>query len=325
MTEKKDYSSILFTPEDVGVLGSAYLQQRRENKDFGIVTGLKSLDEDLYPLFPGELMGIIARPGCGKTGFMVHWARYRSEVLRKLGKKDRAVVYITLEQSIEELNAFNVAADQRLSITSMARGEIKDAEWNECLKSAINRRFMPLWNIGYSSMTTNKQIRVDLDAIEGALSMIRDQHKLTIDIVFVDYLQRMPLPGNVENKAIGVSDNYDGLKNIALRLKTPVVVGVQARREVDDRDDPSKNKLPIPELDDGQWTSNVEQSSDRLLSLVRPIKYRKENEMFGKMQVKGTRQILITVLKQKLGKDNWSKWAYFDPEYNKLDELEKGG
>jgi hypothetical protein len=103
------------------------------------------------------------------------------------------------------------------------------------------------------------------------------------------------------------------------------VVGVQARREVDDRDDPSKNKLPIPELDDGQWTSNVEQSSDRLLSLVRPIKYRKENEMFGKMQVKGTRQILITVLKQKLGKDNWSKWAYFDPEYNKLDELEKGG
>jgi replicative DNA helicase len=303
------------------VLGAQFLKERRENKTLGIPVGLNDLDiEDVQgrcflPLMPTELMTIIARPGCGKTGWMMRWARTRSQWLQKNKITNRVVAYITLEQSIEELNAFNLAADKQMSITKMAKGEITDEEWKLCLADATGRRFMPLWNIGYSSMAGVKQIRVDADSIRGALELLRETYKLELDICFVDYLQRMPYD-RAESKTVGVSDNLDALKNIALTLHCPVVAGVQARREVDDQ------TPQIPGLDDGQWTSNIEQTSDRVISLVRPSKYAKEGEQFGGVTVKGHCQMLVSVLKQKLGPDNFSRWVYFDPVYNKLDQLE---
>jgi len=270
---------------------------------------------------PGELMSIIARPGNGKTGFMVQWARNRSKWLRENKITDRIVMYITLEQSVEELNAFNIAADERLSITDIARGEINDDQWAACLKSAVNRNLLPLWNIGYSSMTKVKQAAIDLETINGAVDLARDSTQKKIDIIFVDYLQRMPTKGGPDSKSVGVSDNLDGLKTLALRMRCPVVVGVQARRDVDE------TKTHVPDLDDGQWTSNIEQTSDRVASLMRPAKYWAEGEITDALEsLRGKRvtknMMLIYVAKQKLAKDNFSYLAFFDPEYNKLDELE---
>lgn len=312
-----DFSKVLFTPEDVGVLGSQYLQQRRDNKGLGITIGLKSLDEVFYPLMMTEIMFILARPGGGKTSFMMRWARARAQFLRSQNITDRVVMYVTLEQSIEELNAFNVAADERISITNMARGEITDDEWTRCLKSGINRRFAPLWNIGYSAMRDGKQPRLTVEAISEALELVKTKYSKTLDIVFVDYLQRLPINPRSESKTVGTSENVDALKDIALNVaKCPLVVGVQARREVD------QASPPIPQMDDGQWTSNIEQTGDRVISLVRPINYVQIGEEFGTTRVQGPNEMIVTILKQKLGQANIARRVYFDPEYNKLDELE---
>lgn len=316
----RDYESILFTPDRSSQATAAYLGDRRTNKHLAIKVGLAGFDKDFLPLYPGELCSIVARPGNGKTGFMVRWARNRSAWLRENKITDRVVVYVTIEQSVEELNAFNIAANERISITDMARGEISDAEWTRCLKASVDRQLMPLWNIGYSSTVEGEQIAIDLDAVEGALRLIHEKHKKKIDIMFIDYLQRFPEPGSSESKTVGVSANLRGIKTIALRHKLPVVLGVQAKREVDDYADKT------PELNDGQWTSNIEQDSDRQISLMRPAKYWEIGET---TQIKTLRNMPITknmmviyVAKQKLGKDNWPYLAFFDPEYNKLDELE---
>lgn len=333
MAEKRDYSSILFTPEAAGVMTADYLRTRRDYKAWGIPFGLRVLDkpttergkeQEFYvPLMPGEVESVIARPGHGKTGTMVARARSRAQYLRKNKMdKERAVVYITMEQSVEELNAFNIAADRQLSITKMAMGEITPEEWKQCLEDGINRRYIPIWNIGYSSTTTTKQIRIDLDGITGALHLIEDQHQKKIDLVFVDYLQRMPFD-RAESKTIGVSDNLDGLKNLALQtFKAPFIIGAQATRDVDGRMHPGSKDLPVPGMDDGQWTSNIEQTSDHVISLVRPRKYCKEGDTFGSQTVTGNNQLLVSVLKQKLGASNFARWVFYDPIYNKLDELE---
>lgn len=323
MAQARDYSSILFTPEEAGAATVNLLKERRENKNFAVPFGLRSMDTEdkdgngYVPLMRGEVESVIARPGHGKTGTMVARARARAEFLKSHGlDKTRAVVYVTLEQSIEELNAFNIAADRRMSITGMAKGEITDAEWKVCLEEGMKRRYVPIWNIGYSSSAGRKQIRVDVDGIEGALRLILDQHHMTIDLVFIDYLQRIPYD-RAESKNIGVSDNLDAIKTMALaKLHFPCVVGVQAGRDVDERAD------PIPGDADGQWTSNIEQTSDHIISLVRPRKYRREGEKFGSTIVQGHSQILISVLKQKMGASNFARWEYYDPVYNKLDELE---
>jgi replicative DNA helicase len=263
----------------------------------------------------GELVSIIGRPGNGKTGVMVWWARDRAKKLEATKVADRVVLYLTLEQSIEELYAFNVAADIHTTVTDMARGLIDDAAWAKVLKSGVTQGTLPLWFIGHSNERRNKRPHITLDAIEQTLRHTEDTCHKKIDMLFVDYLQRLPYNGR-ESKTVGISENVDRLKDIALMFGCPVVVGVQASRDVDDK------TLPIPAMEDGQWTSNIEQSSDKVLSVVRPRKYRDENGTFGDTVVKGHCQMLITILKQKLGQAPEPKWVYFQPEYNLLDELE---
>jgi hypothetical protein len=95
-----------------------------------------------------------------------------------------------------------------------------------------------------------------------------------------------------------------------------MVVGVQASREVEALD------MPIPEMHHAQWTSNIEQSSDRVMSLVRPRRYRAEGQIFGITKVVGQSQLLIRTLKQKLGEANFDEWVNVNPLYNKLDDDE---
>jgi len=314
-----EYSDLIYTPNEIVTIGGEYLHDKRTNKDEVIPVGIKSLDKDFLPLSRGELVSIIARPGNGKTGFMMRWARDRAQWLEERNIQNRVVVYATWEQSIEELYAFNIAADSRLSITNMAKGEITDGEWETILNSGAKRITMPLWFIGHSLKRRKKRPNLTVTALANALLEIEqwNDDKTNVDILFIDYLQRVKFDGKVESKTIGTSDVLDRLKDCALAMGCPVVVGVQAVREVDKRD------VQIPTLDDGQWTSNIEQTSDRVISLVRPQKYRQESETFGETVVRGECQMLVSVLKQKLAKDNWAKWVYFDPAYNKLDELEE--
>jgi hypothetical protein len=59
-----------------------------------------------------------------------------------------------------------------------------------------------------------------------------------------------------------------------------------------------------------------------VLRSARPCKYRKDGEQFGSVTVRGKNQMHISLLKQKLGRDNESAWIEFDPAYNRLLEKE---
>jgi replicative DNA helicase len=312
---------VVYSPNDIVSLGTKYLDVRRNQKHQAIPIGIPSLDKEFLPLLPTELCTIIGRPGNGKTGLMMAWARNRATWLRDNGLNDRMVVYATWEQSIEELYAFNLAADQGLSITEMARGNITDDQWEQVMRGGSRRLTVPLWFVGHSVERRKARPNLTMTALMDGLHEIEDwgDKKWQIDMVFVDYLQRVKFEGRVESKTIGVSDNLDRCKDGALETGCPWVVGVQAGRDVDERADPT------PQLSDGQWTSNIEQASDAVLSVVRPRKYRDDGERFpgeDGIEVRGHTQMLITVCKRKLGPDNWAKWVTFDPAYNKLDEAE---
>lgn len=318
MTE--DPRDIVYTPQEIASIGTAYLDYRRRHNNESVPLGLDIIDADLNPLLPGDLITILGRPGSGKTGFMMRWARWRAQWLKDQGFVDRVVVYVTYEQHIEDLHAFHVAASEDISITTMARGEITDEEWGRVIKAGTERVSVPLWFIGHSMERRRKRPKITVSKLAYALESIEDwtdnKNAFTIDTVFIDYLQRVPFEGKIESKTIGISDNLDRLKDGALAFACPFVVGVQAKREVDNR------KLPVPTMEDGQWTSNIEQTSDISFGVVRPRKYRKEGEKFGSVEVEGHCQMLVALIKQKLGKDNLAYWVYFDPVYNQLDKLE---
>jgi replicative DNA helicase len=222
------------------------------------------------------------------------------------------VVYCTLEQTVEELSTFHVAAESKISITRMATGRVSDEQWNDITGVLAHRMTSPLWFVGYGGERRTKQ-RLDMAAIENGLDEIAEwdgDGGFVLDCVFLDYLQRIPYEG--ESKVIGISNNLDEIARYAKSRGVPFVCGVQAVRDVDKRDDPT------PLLDDGQWTSNIEQASDKCASLVRPCQYKGQGEAFGGVAVEGYSQMVISFLKQKLGRANWRKWLNLDPRYNDL-------
>lgn len=311
-------SSIVFNPQETSRLSIERLEYRRENKHLAIPFYLDQIDKHMIPLLPGDLITVIGRPGNGKTGFMLRWARARAAKLCEHLVQDRIILFVTYEQHIEDLNSIQMAADSGVNVTSMARGEVTDSEFAALRKAAVNRAMMPLWYVGHSMANRQERPRISPSVLIENLQRVEADRGVAIDAVFVDYLQRIPFDGRPESKLVGTTEVLDQMKDFALVLNCPFIVGVQARREVDARN------YPVPGMDDGQWTSNIEQASDKVFTVCRPAKYANEGDLFGpsNVPVKGHTQMVITLAKQKLGPDNISEWVYFDPAYNKLDGLE---
>lgn len=311
--------TIVYSPNEISNLTVRYLQERIDNKAYAVDLGHSDLDEILNPAHPGDLISILGRPGSGKTSFMMRWARYRAQKLTAQGEQERTVAYITLEQTVEDLYAFGIAAETGITITEMARGELTTAQMSKIMGVTVKMMSQPLCFMGHSAINRRARPNLYIDTIRQNLHALEDRGTLNgkpfkLDMIFMDYLQRAPYQG--ENKAIGLYDVMNGCKDLGLEFSCPFILGVQAKREVEDR------KLPIPGLADAQWTSGVEQISDVVISTVRPAKYRDQGESFGSITVEGHAQMLVTILKQKLGLDNVSKWVYFDPALNQLDRLE---
>lgn len=317
MSQKPQPASIVYTPSEVATLGYKYVEYKKDHKEFGLNFLSKKMSDKVYPMFPGEVMSIIARPGNGKTSFMMAWARRRAKWLKENGHENRVVVYATWEQSIEELHSFYIAAEQKLSITKMAKGELNEEEWGRALTASTARVAEPLWFIGHSVMRRSGRTPISTESLAQAIEKVRGWGDgFEVDCLYVDYLQRIHPTGSLDSPVVAYSRTMDELKNLALGFGLPMVVGVQASRDVEEL------KVQIPEMHHAQWTSNIEQSSDRVLSLVRPRRYRKEGMQFGSATVSGNNQLLVSVLKQKLGEAPFADWLSFNPIYNRLDEKE---
>jgi replicative DNA helicase len=314
---KTQAANIVYSPLEVSNLGKDYIDWKQTHKEFGLPFFAKNMRNKVYPLFPGEVMSIIARPGHAKTSIMMFWARQRAKWLAENNHPKRAVIYATWEQSIEELHSFYVAAEQQLSITKMAKGELSEDDWKKVQQASVDRINEPLWFIGHSMVRRSGRKPITVGTLEQAVERVRDFGEgYDVDSVYLDYLQRIHPEKSNDGPVMAFSGIMDGIKNFALGFGVPVVVGVQASRDVEEL------KLPIPEMHHAQWTSNIEQSSDRVLSLVRPRRYRREGEMFGSRPVDGVSQLMVSVLKQKLGEANFVEWLKFNPIYNRLDDAE---
>jgi replicative DNA helicase len=325
-----DTSRIIFTPIEASNAAEKYIDWRQENAGGGMPLYIDGMEYDVVnnrgfvPVLPGELISVIGRPGNGKTGFMFRWARMRAAWLREqaiAGNKDAAnsvVIYVTLEQTVEELRLFNVAAEEMINVSKIANGKMDKKEWDGIKNGLRNLHPLPLWFAGRSMSRRKNRVPMTPENIHASFEDVEkwqdDNLKQSIDSVFVDYLQKFRPNGSDFVQYYGNTTSY--LKDLAGDYMTRVVLGVQAKREVDQRNP------PIPQMDDGQWSSTIEQFSDGVISVVRPSHYKKDKDSFDGVLVEGRNQMLIRVLKRKMGPENFEKWVKFQPEYNKLDAME---
>ncbi len=310
--------SAVFDPQTVSANSVETVRGRHENKGDGVRTGIATVDKVLEPLRPGELVTVLGFTSNYKTGLMNYIARNEAARLRDAGIQNRAVVTFTWEQSIEEQGIIDIAQLSGLSVTRMMRGDLDEGEWQVMERGAVDRAILPWWLVGHSGGISSRRPRMTMTDAAHAMNYIADVQQVQPSLIVLDYLQRVRREGDKTREAF--MDIVDRAKDMALAFHCPVIIGSQAKRDVNDR------SWCLPQVDDGQETSNLEQSSDKFLSVWMPKNNFGPNELieFGGQSWSVTPNLLILgVLKQKFGSAPHVIPLHVRPEVNEIYPTER--
>lgn len=290
----------------------------RARSDPGIPFGVKAIDEHMIPMKPGDLVCVLGRPGDGKTSILAYLARQEAaRIVARGAASSEAVVYVTWEQSCEELTAFFMAG-QEYSVSDVAWGHV---DIDKIRRQAARGANVPIWVIGHGiSRAGEKTPRMTPDVVLAAIESMHEDFGVKPTLMLFDYLQLVPIP-QASRRVDQVTEAPIRIKEVALRVGAPAVVGVQANRDVDNR------AVKLAEQNDSQWSSAIEQTSDKMFSLWRPAR---TEEMLGRpVEMENGKRyevtanlMLIRMIKQRFaqGRHTWA--MHFDPAYIKLAALE---
>ena len=309
-----DYRHLVHTPPQ---LAKAYVKWAEDRaKHPGIQWGIPCIDKQMIPMHPGELTTILGRPGHGKSSLLAYLARRQSDIIAEAGKSgELCVIYVTWENTIEELTNF-LLADSNLSVTDVARGQV-DLEQvrQESVKLVDSSIFVIGRGVGRMAA---QNIRMTPEVVYKAIeSMEQDYHVKPVVMLF-DYLQLIPSKTHTERME-QVTEAPIRIKELAASVGAPAVAAVQANRRVD------TYNIKLPEKQDAQWSSAIEQTSDKMFSLWRPaltedLEFVEMDD--GQTYAVNENLMLVRMLKQRFGPGR-NTWAtYFNPAYLELAELE---
>lgn len=315
MSDKREQlRELIHNPSDLSAEHVAFAERTLNAP--GIPFGVACVDEVMNPMLPGDMVVICARPGMGKTSIMATLARAEARRIVARGTDDtEAVFYITWEQVAEEIDLL-LGANEHYSGIDIMRGKV---DLDTVKQQATQRADLPIWVIGDSvSRTSVKSLRMFPDVVFDAIQLAVEEFGVKPTLLIFDYMQIIPAR-NVSDKIMQVTLASNMSKELAKRVGCPSVVGVQAGRQVDQKE------FKIPVLTDAQWSSATEQDTDKFFGLWRPILTDK-----GKPPIKiGEREFPITenllvmqMSKQRFGPAGYTWGMHFNLEHLKLCELE---
>ncbi len=224
----------------------------------GIATGFTKLDAVTSGWQPSDLIIIAARPGMGKTAFVLSMAR---NVAIDFG---HPVAIFSLEMASVQLITRLISSETGLSSEKLRTGKLEKHEWEQLSVKVKNLEKAPLFIDDTPSLSI-----FDLRAKARRLS---SQHG--IKLIIVDYLQLMTAGssngkggGNREQEISTISRN---LKSLAKELGVPVIALSQLSRAVETRSASSKRPL----LSDLRESGAIEQDADIVSFIYRPEYYK---------------------------------------------------
>lgn len=215
----------------------------------------QTLASVLSPMNLGEFVGVMGFTGNGKTTFALAQAYFEARKLMR-DKKDatHSVAFYSWDQPAEKLEA---------KIEKML---LRDLNIIPAQYTMSHRTQLPLWWGGKNKRNQrNSQYRIPpltLELIDDVLNEILGADK-TPALVVIDYVQRVPLEKS-SDRSDTVLRAAEKLADFGARRDVTMIMTIQAARSVLSRQD----KTPL--IHEGQWSSGIEQSCDKLISLWRP-------------------------------------------------------
>ena len=222
----------------------------------GIATGFEKLDKVTSGWQPSDLIIIAARPGMGKTAFVLSMAR---NVAIDFG---HPVALFSLEMSSVQLITRLISSETGLSSEKLRTGKLEKHEWEQLSVKVKDLEKAPLFIDDTPSLSI-----FDLRA---KARRLKSQHD--IKIIIVDYLQLMTAGGNGKgggNREQEISTISRNLKALAKELEVPVIALSQLSRAVETR---GSSKRPL--LSDLRESGVIEQDADIVSFIYRPEYYK---------------------------------------------------
>lgn len=222
----------------------------------GVPTGFEKLDQVTSGWQPSDLIIIAARPGMGKTAFVLSMARNMAI------DYNAPVAVFSLEMSSVQLITRLISAETGLTSEKLRTGQLEKHEWEQLTIKVKDLEKAPLHIDDTPSLSI-----FDLRAKARRLSS-----KHGIKLIIVDYLQLMTAGnsgkggGNREQEISTISRN---LKALAKELQIPVIALSQLSRAVETR---GSSKRPL--LSDLRESGAIEQDADIVSFIYRPEYYK---------------------------------------------------
>lgn len=228
----------------------------REVKIGAVPTGIVDFDLIFGGGYNNGAFNLIcARPGMGKTAFMLDAAMHAAS-------KGYTVGFVSLEQSTEELTTRAVCKLSGISFQDIKEGRLTPDQSQLFIKTAEQVAELPILYSDDASRSMLKQVE----------DTIREMVKEGATIIFVDYIQLMSIP-KPENRAQELSTISRKFKLLARELKIPVVAGCQLNRDNEKRADKRGH------LSDIRESGSLEQDCDTAMFIYREKYYDRDTEV----------------------------------------------
>ena len=251
------------------------LEEKKNQKDglTGVPTGFTALDRVTSGWQPSDLVIIAARPGMGKTAFVVSAMRNAAVEFK------RPVAIFSLEMSSLQLVNRLISAEAELDSDKIKKGTLADHEWQQLNHKITDLSAAPI----YIDDTPALSIR----ELRTKCRRLRSQKD--VQLIIVDYLQLMS--GNTDgrggNREQEIASISRALKGIAKELNVPVLALSQLSRSVETRGGEKR-----PQLSDLRESGSIEQDADMVIFLYRPEYYGLDQDAEGN-STQGVGEVII--------------------------------
>lgn len=251
------------------------LEERKNHKDglTGVPSGFSALDRVTSGWQKSDLVIIAARPGMGKTAFVVSALRNAAVDF------NHAVAIFSLEMSSVQLVNRLISAEAELESEKIKKGNLADYEWEQLIHKTTKLSNAPIF--------IDDTPALSILELRAKCRRLKAQHD--VQLIVIDYLQLMSGDsskggGNREQEIASISR---ALKGIAKELEVPVIALSQLSRAVETRGGDKR-----PQLSDLRESGSIEQDADMVMFLYRPEYYGITEDESG-MPTVGTGEVII--------------------------------
>jgi len=219
-----------------------------------VPSGFTDLDRITSGWQRSDLIIIAARPGMGKTAFVLSLARNAAVRFKK------PVAFFSLEMSSVQLVNRLISSETEISSEKLRRGDLNPVEWQQ-----LNSKIAEL---------TKAPIYIDdtpaLNIFELRAKCRRLRAEKNIEMIVIDYLQLMGSEGNNRNgtREQEISQISRSLKSLSKELNIQILALSQLSRAVETRGASKR-----PQLSDLRESGAIEQDADMVMFIYRPEYY----------------------------------------------------